>query len=148
MPRKLHPAAGGTALGLIACFWVATVIAEIGGDAQDIYRVKTGILYALVLLIPAIVYAGLSGRRLAGRSPDPRIAAKKRRMPVIALNGGLVLVPCAIYLQMRAAVGDFTGAFWWVQGLELAAGALNITLLGLSLKDGKAIARQRRRAMA
>ena len=148
MIRKLHPAAGGTAMSLVILFWCATVVAEIRGDAAEILLVKTGILYGLVLLIPCIVFAGLSGRKLAGRSPDPRIAAKRRRMPVIALNGGLVLVPCAIFLWLRAADGDFTGAFWWVQGLELVAGAVNAVLLVQSLLDGKAIARQRHRARA
>jgi hypothetical protein len=33
-------------------------------------------------------------------------------------------------------VGEFDTAFYAVQALELAAGAANITLLGLNMRDG------------
>lgn len=101
---------------------------------------KTAILWGLFLLVPAIAIAGATGFRLAKRSADPRAARKGRRMPVIALNGFLVLVPCAIFLHARAVAGDFGGAFVLVQGIELLAGAVNLALMGLNLRDGLALA--------
>jgi hypothetical protein len=60
-------------------------------------------------------------------------------MPFIALNGLLVLVPCAVFLQLRAAQGDFGAAFAVVQGIELLAGAANLVLMSLNLRDGLAL---------
>jgi hypothetical protein len=61
-------------------------------------------------------------------------------MPFIALNGLLVLVPCAVFLHARAVAGDFGGVFALVQGIELLAGAANLALMGLNLRDGLALA--------
>ncbi len=146
MIRRLHPVLGGTALALVASFWTASLVVEIMGDGAAILAVKTAILYAMILLIPAMAGAGATGFRLGARMKHPLVAGKRRRMPVIALNGLLVLLPCAIYLQARAAAGEFDGWFTAVQGLELAAGAFNIALLTRSLRDGHALARLRTRA--
>jgi hypothetical protein len=70
------------------------------------------------------------------------MAAKRRRMSFIALNGVLVRVPCAVFLRARAAAGDFGGTFARVQGIELLAGAVNLTLMGLNLRDGLALTRR------
>ena len=63
---------------------------------------------------------------------------------MVAMKTLLVLVPCAVFLQARAAAGMFDGLFYAVQALELVAGALNITLLSLSLRDGLKLAAGRR----
>lgn len=146
MIRRLHPVLGGLALALVATFWLSTVIAELTADHATILSVKTAVLYAMILLIPAMAGVGASGFRLGARMKHPLIAAKRRRMPLIALNGLLVLLPSAIFLQGRAATGIFDDWFFVVQGLELAAGALNVTLLALSLRDGRALARLRAKA--
>jgi hypothetical protein len=54
----------------------------------------------------------------------------------VALNGALILIPCALFLAYKARAGEFDGAFASVQGLKLIAGATNIVLLGLNLRDG------------
>lgn len=142
MIRALHPIAGVTGLLTIAAFWTATVAAEAFGSETTVLAVKTAILWGLLLLVPALAVTGITGVRLAGGSTDPRIARKRRRMPVIALNGLLVLVPCAVFLQARAAAGAFGGAFVTVQAIELLAGAANLTLIGMNLRDGLALARR------
>ncbi|MFG1429864.1 hypothetical protein V5F44_02220 [Xanthobacter sp. V2C-8] len=146
MMRRIHPVAGGIALATILLFWTSTVAAEAFGDGALVARVKTAILWGMLVLVPAMATVGATGFRLAGRAQAPRIRAKKRRMPVIALNGLLVLLPCAVFLQARAAAGLFDTVFVAVQALELAAGALNITLMSLSMRDGLALARGRRPA--
>ena len=133
---RLHPLAGLLAFALILSFWSATVTSELLGDAALIARVKIAIHWGLILLIPALALTGASGfRRARGRSL-PLVAAKRRRMPVIALNGLCVLVPSALFLSARAAAGTFDAAFYAVQALELAAGAVNLILIGLSARDG------------
>jgi hypothetical protein len=138
----LHAAAGGIGLATIVIFWLTTAASELLGGASEIAAVKTGILYGMVVLVPALATAGATGFRLGSGRNDPRVAAKRRRMPVIAVNGLAVLVPCAVFLWSRAAAGAFDKWFVAVQALELAAGALNITLLSLNLRDGLRLTRR------
>jgi hypothetical protein len=57
-------------------------------------------------------------------------------MPIIALNGLLVLVPAAVFLAGRASAGRFDAIFYVVQAIELIAGAANLMLIGLNMRDG------------
>lgn len=67
-------------------------------------------------------------------------------MPINAANGLLILLPSAIYLQGRVAAGTFDSVFYTVQGIELLAGAVNITLMGLNIRDARRMAARRRTA--
>lgn len=60
-------------------------------------------------------------------------------MPIIAANGILILLPAAFFLADRAAQGRFDTLFYSIQTLELAAGALNLALMCLSMKNGLSI---------
>jgi hypothetical protein len=42
----------------------------------------------------------------------------------------------ALFLACKATAVEFGASFYAVQALELAAGAVNITLLGFNLRDG------------
>jgi hypothetical protein len=57
-------------------------------------------------------------------------------MPLIAANGLLVLLPAAIFLNLWAAQGTFDSRFYLVQAVELLAGAINLLLMGLNMRDG------------
>jgi hypothetical protein len=57
-------------------------------------------------------------------------------MPFIAGNGLLILLPAALLLERWAAAGNLGGMFYAVQALELLAGATNLLLIGLSIRDG------------
>lgn len=142
MIKKLHPIAGVVAFLTILGFWTSTVVVELGGDEAAIAAVKLRILWGLAVLIPAIAFAGASGFKLGGKSPHPIAAAKRRRMRFIAVNGVAVLVPCTIVLQQRAAAGHFDRIFTMVQMVELIAGAINLTLIGLSIRDGFRLTRR------
>lgn len=139
MLRLLHPVAGGTAFLTILIFWLSTVAAELAGGPGLTVAVKTAILWGLVLLVPALAFTGLSGIRLARGTGGVRITRKRRRMPWIAGTGLLVLVPCAVFLQAKASAHSFDTAFVAAQALELVAGATNLALLGLSMRDGFAL---------
>ena len=136
MLKAIHPAAGVAALLTITTFWLSTALSELFGSTSAVIAVKTAIPWGFMLLIPALAAAGGSGFALAGSAGDGRIGAKRRRMPIIAANGVLVLVPSALFLAAKARVGEFDLSFDLVQALELVAGAANITLLGLNLRDG------------
>ena len=140
----VHRIAGVLAFLIIVTFWLSTAAVELFGDPAAAVAVKQAILWGMALLVPAIAIAGATGFRLGGKSIAPVIAGKRRRMPILALNGLLVLVPSAIFLAMRAAEGRFDAVFFAVQAAELAAGAVNIALLGLNIRDGLAMTRPRR----
>lgn len=143
MTAKFHAAAGTLALLLIATFWTATLWSELFGTDAQITFVKTAVLYGLAVMVPAMAAAGATGARLSRGWKLPLVARKQKRMALIAANGLLVLVPCAIFLATRAQDAQFDRLFFSVQGIELAAGALNATLLTLNLRDGLALARRR-----
>jgi len=82
---------------------------------------------------------------MAGASRNPTILRKKRRMPFIAGNGLLILVPSALYLAALASRGDFGIIFYTVQALELVAGATNLVLMALNIGDGLRLTRRGRR---
>ena len=140
MNRKIlgiiHPIAGGTALLITLTFWISTVASKLSHKPELILIVKTIILYGIFILIPIMIAIGVSGFKLAGKSKLAIIIIKKKRMPIIALNGIFILIPCAVFLYLMAKAGNFTQTYAMVQGIELLAGAINIILLSLSVRDG------------
>lgn len=134
--RSVHPIAGTLALLTILIFWLSTAISELSGSTAAVVAVKTAIPWGFLVLIPALAAAGGSGFALARGRSGALIARKVRRMPFIAANGLLILIPCAFFLSSQAQSGRFDTAFILVQALELAAGLVNIALLSLNLRDG------------
>lgn len=149
MKKRVHAIAGMLGLTIIAVFFTASVVVELFGDQGAITTVKQWIVYGLFLLIPTMAVTGGSGRALIGRRRGPRVRNKQRRMIAIAALGLAVLTPCAVVLRNLSAAGDFGGLFVAVQAVELAAGAVNITLMSLNARDGMLLTgRIRRRTPA
>lgn len=132
--KRLHPVAGVIAMLLIAAFWLSTVVSEVMAEPETVVCVKRAILWALPVLILSLILTGASGFRQASKAPLAQ--QKLRRMKIVAANGILVLLPSAILLDHLAAGGHFTRMFYTVQGLELAAGGVNLTLMILNARDG------------
>ena len=144
MKRILHPIAGGIALATISIFWLSTLLSELFGGIGVVTTVKTSIPWGFLILIPALIAAGGSGFQMSRKMRGPLVAKKQKRMPFIAANGILILIPSALYLSFKAQAGTFDTGFYAVQALELLAGAANITLLGLNMRDGFRLTRRRR----
>lgn len=140
--KRIHAVAGCTALLMVAIFWLATLVSLLAGSTALTVAVKTAIPYGFLILIPAMMLAGGSGFRLAGRWKTGAVGAKRRRMPVIALNGLLILTPSAVFLAIQAAAGLFDRWYHVVQGVELLAGSINLLLLSLNLRDGVRLRRR------
>ena len=136
MIRILHPIAGGIAFVTIALFLLSTLAAELFGSHSQIVAVKIAIPWGLLFLVPAMVAVGASGFQRARGRRSGVLGAKGRRMKIIALNGVIVLIPSALYLASKAKAAEFDAAFYAVQLVELAAGATNLSLLGMSMRDG------------
>ncbi len=136
MKTKVHAAASVIAFLTIATFFTSTVLVELLGSHESIATVKHYIFLGIFLLIPAMAITGISGGILASSRKGELIGKKKKRMPIIAGNGLIILTPCAIYLDNMAAAGDFSTVFYIIQGIELIAGATNLALMSKNLKDG------------
>ncbi len=136
MLKRVHPIAGLIGFLTILAFWTSTIASELLGSVDTISAVKQAIPWGLLLLAPALAITGATGFQMAGAPANPRIVSKKRRMRFIAGNGLLILVPAALYLAVLASRGEFGSLFYGVQAIELAAGAVNLTLMGLNIRDG------------
>ena len=136
MIKTIHPLAGTLALLTIATFWLSTALAELFASETTVTIVKTTIPWGFLVLIPALMAAGGTGFALAGKRRGAIIDTKIRRMPLIAANGILILIPSALFLASKASAGEFDTGFYVAQALELAAGAANIALLSLNMRDG------------
>lgn len=146
MIRHLHAAAGAVALLMIALFWLSTALSEVFAGPATVTAVKSLIPWGFLILIPALMAAGGSGLRLGKKRRGKHVEAKRRRMPLIAANGIAILIPSALYLSSKAQAGAFDSAFYTVQAIELIAGAGNILLLALNIRDGKRLTRRAPRA--
>jgi hypothetical protein len=136
MLKILHPVVGTVAILTIATFWLSTALTELFASEAIVAAVKTAIPWGFLLLIPALAMVGGSGFALAKGRQAGLIGAKVKRMPWIAANGLFVLIPSALFLASKAKAAEFDASFYAVQVLELAAGAANIALLGLNMRDG------------
>ena len=136
MIKIIHPVAGALALFTIATFWLSTAVSELFASEVAVSAVKAAIPWGFLLLIPALAVAGGSGFALAKGRRTRLVGAKRKRMPFIAANGIMVLIPAALFLASKAHAAEFDATFYVVQALELVAGAANITLLGFNMRDG------------
>lgn len=136
MNARAHALAGLLSFLCIASFWGSTLVSEVFLSHQAVAAVKQGIVYAFAVFIPLMITTGATGFVMGGKGRHPQIVAKRRRMPFIALNGLLVLVPAALFLNSKAGAGELDRWFYGVQVLELLAGAVNLFLMGLNIRDG------------
>lgn len=146
MISTVHKVAGVLAALTILTFWLSTAISELFLDEAAIVVVKTAVPWGFLLLIPVLATAGATGLKLARGRNVGLVGTKRKRMPFIAANGLLVLVPSALFLAARARDGVFDTTFLTVQGIEFVAGAVNILLLALNIRDGRRMTAGRRRS--
>ena len=92
--------------------------------------------YGLACLVVAMAATGGTGFALARPRKGNIIEAKKKRMPLIAANGLLVMIPSALFLYTKAASQEFDSAFYVVQAIELGVGLVQLTLMGRNFRDG------------
>ncbi|MGD2119702.1 MAG: hypothetical protein PVG66_15195 [Chromatiales bacterium] len=137
MSILIHRVAAPVSFLCIASFFLTTILVEIYGSAEAVATVKSLIVWpGLLILIPAIALTGGSGFWLARSRSGKLLRQKQKRMPFIGANGVLVLIPCAIVLDRWASAGSLDATFYTVQGIELIAGAINLILMGLNMRDG------------
>ncbi|MFG6179603.1 hypothetical protein ACGTN6_20380 [Halomonas sp. THAF12] len=137
MKRTVHKLAAIAATLCIATFFLSTLLVELFGSQEAIATVKSLIVMpGLFILVPAIAVTGATGFALSKNRKGRLLEAKKKRMPIIGANGILILLPAAIFLDQWASSGAFDTRFYLVQGMELIAGAVNLALMSLNIRDG------------
>lgn len=136
MKTRIHAIAGCIGFLMILLFWTSTVISELFSSHETVATVKALILNGMFILIPAMAIAGGSGAMMGKNRTGALVHAKKKRMPIIAMNGLVILLPSAWFLAGKAAAGEFDTVFYLVQVIELTAGAANLTMMGLNIRDG------------
>ena len=102
---------------------------------EHIRTVKLAFPWCFLILVPSLALAGGTGHLLGHGRTGRLVEHKRRRMPFIAANGIVILIPCALFLAWKADSYAFDATFYAVQVLELAAGALNLALLGMNLRN-------------
>jgi peroxiredoxin family protein len=90
--------------------------------------------------VPALAATGGSGFLLGKTRRGWLLDRKKKRMAIIGTNGLLVMIPAAIFLQNKAAAGDFDALFYTVQAVELIVGVTQLALMGMNFRDGLKLA--------
>jgi hypothetical protein len=146
MKKAIHPVAGTLSLILIVTFWLSTALSELFGSQATVVAIKTAIPWGFLLLVPAMMATGGTGLALAQGRRNGLVGTKLRRMQWIAVNGILILMPAALFLGHKAQAGELDVTFYALQTLELAAGATNIALLSLNMRDGLRMKGRLRRA--
>lgn len=137
MKSKIHFIAAILATLCIATFFTSTILVELFGSPEWIATVKSLIVKpGLFILVPTIAITGSTGFALSKIRKGMLVNHKKKRMPFIGANGLLILLPAAILLDQWAASGSFDTKFYVVQGLEILAGAINLFLMSMNIRDG------------
>ena len=138
MKPIIHRFSAMTATLCIFIFFTSTLVVELFGTSQSIATLKSLIVMpGLFILIPAIAATGATGFAMAKSSRKGLIEKKRKRMPFIGANGLLILLPAAIVLDQWATAGNFNSSFYLLQALEIVAGATNLTLMFLNIRDGR-----------
>ena len=155
MVSTIHRIAAIAAFLMILSFFTSSLLVEVlnefwpellGGQSA-IVAVKAYIANAVWLLILLMIVTGLTGNKMAPKVKGGPIGSKKKRMPIIALNGLLVLLPAALYLNHLATVGQFDTWFYSIQAVELLAGGINLSLMALNIRDGVRMVRARNQSV-
>lgn len=135
----IHKISGLIAFILIASFFVSSLFVDMFGNRTAVINVKSYIFVAIWLLIPLMAITGMTGMKMAPKVTSGPIGAKKKRMPFVALNGLLVLLPAAYFLKDMAINGEFNSLFYTLQTIELLAGFINLSLMALNIRDAMSL---------
>jgi hypothetical protein len=132
---KTHLIATVVAILTITTFFSLSLIAEIRGEESFIKTVKAFILYGLPVLIFTMPTLKITGDKLAGKSTNPLVLEKVKRMKIVVINGvGLILL--AVFLYYRSHYKTVDDIFLFAQTIEFGLGLANLSLIILNARSG------------
>lgn len=142
--RLLHRFAGAVALAILLVFQASTIVAETSLSHASVILVKDMIVLGLIPRILCMATAGITGNLIARKPLAGLPRTKANRMKIVAVNGLVILIPAALWLDRAANANAFGTSFYAVQAVEIVAGLLNATLLVLNMRDGLTMTRKKR----
>ena len=134
--KNIHKLAAICAFIFIATFQISTVISDIFATPAQIAYVKRVILMFVPVLMLSMIATGLTANKLYPGILKGQFKIKQIRLKIAAANGVLILLPAAIVLARWSELGEFGVLYWTVQALEIIVGLINITMIGLNIRDG------------
>ena len=84
----------------------------------------------------SMIATGLTANKLYPGILKGQFKIKQIRLKIAAANGVLILLPAAIVLARWSELSEFGVLYWTVQALEIIVGLINITMIGLNIRDG------------
>ncbi|MCP5093856.1 MAG: hypothetical protein GY949_23375 [Gammaproteobacteria bacterium] len=140
MKKLAHRAGAIISTVCLEAFFLSTLFVLIQGEPESIALVKSLIVMpGIFIFIPAIAVAGATGFSFSTSKSGGLVGQKRKRMPLIGINGFLILLPAAIVLNQWASVGSLDTKFYLLQALELVAQGFNITLMIMNIRAGRKI---------
>ncbi|QUM77156.1 hypothetical protein HWV00_13440 [Moritella sp. 24] len=140
--KNIHKIAASLAFILIATFQVSTILADTFATERLIADVKSTILVFVPVLMLAMMATGISANKLYTGTMKGVFKTKQTRMKIAAINGIFVLLPAAVILARWSEQGQFDTLYWTVQGIEIITGLVNLTMIGLNIRDGIRLGRK------
>lgn len=136
--NRPHQIAAILVVLILTTFWCAIVISDFFLGHEALAAVRLGIVYALIVLVPSMIAVKITGGILAkGRiETDERLQKKKKRATIMAINGVLIMVPAAFFLNYKASLGEIDNIFRVVQGIELFVGSFQYYFVIANLRSG------------
>ncbi|MBV8656536.1 MAG: hypothetical protein JO142_01805 [Burkholderiales bacterium] len=136
-----HAVAGTMAMLIVATFWTSTLVSELFLGHGAVVAVKHAIVvYGLLPLVLAMATTGASGLSVGKERKGRLLDEKKKRMPLMALNGVLIMIPAALFLNHKASLGVFDPTFYVVQTVELVVGVAQLALMAMNFRAGLRLA--------
>lgn len=132
---RLHILTTIVAALTISTFFAASLYAEISENVEIIKQVKLIIIKALPIMIIAMPTLNITGNKLVGKSQNPIVLLKKKRMKFVIING-IILFLLAIFLYYYSHYRTIDSIFFSAQIAEFIFGLTNLTLIGLNAKSG------------
>jgi hypothetical protein len=133
---RVHIAAGIVSLLSVTGLWSATAVGALSGDMAFLTGIERTVPWGFVVLIPALLAAGVTGQRIAGGWASLVLRHKLRRMRLALLITVLILLPASLALAHLASIGAFAYEFLLEEAVALSFGALTICLLAMNARDG------------
>jgi len=144
--KPYHFIAGITVLIILTLFWLAIIISDFFLGHEALVLVRQGIVYALIVLIPAMIAVKVTGGILGKDRihSDPRVRDKKKRATWMAINGVLVMVPAAFFLDYKASANEIDLVFRVVQSIELLVGSFQYYFVITNFRVGMTLRKEGR----
>ncbi len=123
--KLLNKTTASLAFLIIVLHMVSSVSVGIMGDHLMIIKVKQLMFYSLPILIVAMGFTVISGKKLS----LPIVRDNKLKWIAVASNAFIFLIPLSIVLYIMSQQNKINDLFYALETIEIICGSINIYLL-------------------